>query len=146
MGYPEKRTAFADQMEFTVTTGQSVRAGMPVKLLATNTAGDDNVPDAQEAAADTDVAIAIADGKPGTTYAAGDRFSGWLISSTVLHMLVGTAGITRGARVVSASDGIKDAAAHGTTSRIYSHGIALSTSVVGDTAAVLSAPLALSRA
>ena len=144
--HPEKRTQFADQMELTVTTGQTVRAGMPVKLLATDAEGDENFPDGQEAAADTDVPIGIADGKAGTVYAEGERFTVWLVSSTVLHMLVGTGGITRGSRVVSASDGIKNAAAHGTTSRIYSHGIALSTSVVGDVAAVLSAPLALSRA
>ncbi len=124
--YPAMRTGKGDMQTFTVAAGQSVRFGMGVKVAATDTApAEAEFPQAQEAIADTDDIKAIAWGNPGDVFAAGEQFDGYLLTSgsTVLHVLVGTGGATRGSRAVAVSDGFTNAAVNGNaTTRIFSPG------------------------
>lgn len=147
---PQKRINDSDFQKFTVPTGQTVRAGMPIKLNATDAgSGNGNYPEAQEAAADTDNPIAIAYGgdDPSKTWTEGQTFDGVLLGDgATIPILVGTGGITRGSHVVANSDGFKNAPAHGTGSRIYSPGVAWETASAGTWSSLLVQKVALSKA
>ena len=146
---PQKRINDSDFQKFTVPTGQTVRAGMPIKLNATD-AGDGTAdrPEAQEATADTDNVIAVAySDNPDKSWTAGEVFPGVLLGDgAVIPVLIGTGGVTRGSHVVAASDGLKNAPAHGTGSRIFSPGVALETQTVGLWTSILVQKVALSKA
>ena len=128
---PDKRVAGLDFQTFTVASGQTVRAGMGVKMAATDTSpATSEYPQAQEAIADTDLVDAIAYGEPGTSWTAGQQFPGVIpIGAGVIPIRVGTGGVTRPGHIVPASDGFTNAPANGNgTTRIFSPGTALETS------------------
>jgi hypothetical protein len=146
MHTPERRLNFADWGRYTVPAGQTVRAGMPIVLDATDTNGSEDYVNAREATAATSVVFAIAKGDPGTSYAAGEQFDALHIFSVVQWARVGTGGATRGSRAVATTDGLTNAAAHGTAARVHSPGIFLATGVAGDFVAIGIAPSSLSTA
>lgn len=132
---PEKRTAFLDEGTFTVAASQTVRAGVFVKLSATDTApADANFPQVQECAAHTDIphAISVSD-DPAETFTAAETFAAYLtMGSGVLSVLVGTGGATRDSYAVCVSDGVTNAPAQGNAAtRIYSPGRFLATGTAG---------------
>jgi len=143
---PARRTQFTDSRKF--TAGATVRAGVPIILQATDTYGSQEKPDVIEAANNTVNIIGIPRGEPGTSYAAGAEFDAWVISSTVLHVRVGTGGATRGSRAAQSGsgDGLTDLPAFGTATRIYSPGIFLGGGVVGDWVALLVDNVSTSKA
>jgi len=145
---PQKRID-GDSRMYTVASGQTVRAGMGLKLAATDTApANSNYPQVQEAAADTDVIESIAySDDPAKTWAAGELVEGIFLQGEVtIPVLVGTGDMTRGLQVVAVSDGFTDAPAHGTGSRIYSPGVAVETGTVGQWASINVQKVALSKA
>jgi hypothetical protein len=143
---PERRLSSADFGRYTVPSGQTVRAGMPVTLDATDTNGSEDYPNAREAVADTTIVIGIAQGDPGTSYAAGEQFDVTHLFSNVEWALVGTGGATRGSRAAATSDGFTNAAANGNaTTRTHSPGIFLVTGVVGDFVPLAIMPSGLNK-
>lgn len=146
---PEKRVDFLDAQVFTVAAGQTVRPGMGIKIATTDTSpATADYPQAQEAIADTDDAIAIAMGEPGdTAYAAGAQFSAYYVAGGgVLPVLVGTGGATRGVSAVCTSDGFTDVGANGNaTTRIFSPGVFLRTGVATDWVPLLVKPRGLNK-
>jgi hypothetical protein len=147
---PQKRINDSDFQQFTVPTGQTVHAGMPIKLNATDAgSGDANRPEAQECTADTDnvIAIAYSGDDPAKSWTAGQIFDAVLLGDgATIPVLIGTGGVTRGSSVVATTDGLKNAPAHGTASRIYSPGVALETASAGEWAPILVQKVALSKA
>ena len=74
-------------------------------------------------------------------------FDGVLLGDgATIPVLVGTGGVTRGSHVVATTDGLKNAPAHGTGSRIYSPGVALETASAAEWASILVQKVALSKA
>lgn len=145
---PEKRIDGLDSQVFTVAAGQTVRAGMGIKIAATDTSpATADYPQAQEAIADTDDPIAIAYGEPGESWTAGETFTGILVAGGgMIPVLVGTGGVTRGLSVTATTDGFTNAAANGNgTTRIFSPGVAFATGVVGDFVPMLMKPRALAK-
>jgi len=132
---PDRRITYADFGVYTVPVGQTVRPGMPVKLNATDSNGSESYPNAQEAVADTDIAIGIARGEPnGTAYAAGAQFEVVHFWTSVDWVRAGTGTVTRGLRVVCASDGVINAPANGNgTTAVHSPGVAFNSSTVAGT-------------
>lgn len=146
---PAKDVAGLETQQFTVASGQTVHAGMPIVMAATDTSpATADAPQAQEAVADTTIPIAIAySDDPDKTWTAGQVFDGLLLSGYgKIPVLVGTNTVTRGSRIVAESDGFKNAPAHGTGSRIFSPGIALETGAAGDFVSMLLQPMGLSKA
>ena len=141
---PERRLEHADFGRYTVPAGQTVRAGMPLILDATDSNGSEDCWNAREATTAASIVFAIAKGDPGTSYTAGQQFDALHVFSVVDWVRVGTAGATRGQRAVAASDGLVNAAAHGTTNRAHSPGIFLMTGVSGDVVAIGVCPAVLS--
>jgi hypothetical protein len=143
---PERRLEHADFGRYTVPSGQTVHGGMSLLLDATDTNGSEDYPNAREATADTSVVFAIANGDPGVSYAAGAQFDATHVFSVVQWVKVGTGGATRGSRAVATTDGLTNAAAHGTATRVHSPGIFLATGVAGDFVALGVCPASLSTA
>ncbi len=146
---PAQRTQFADSKVF--TAGATVRAGVPIVLQAADTTyGSQDRPKAIEASGNTVLPIAIPKGEPGKSYAAGEEFSAWLLNSgsAIFHVRVGTGAATRGSVAVQSGsgDGVTDAPAFGTGSRIYTMGVLLNDGVAGDFVALLVMPGITSKA
>lgn len=145
---PAQRTGLADAKIF--TAGATVRAGVPIVLQSSDSSyGSQDKPKAIEAADATTIPIAIPKGEPGTSYAAGEEFEAWLlVGAAILHVRVGTGGVTRADRVVQSGsgDGITTMPAFGTATRIHSPGLVLNTGVVGDFVALLVMPAMTSKA
>lgn len=146
---PDKRIDYLDSQVFTVAAGQTVRAGMGVKIATTDTApATADYPQAQEAIADTDDPIAIAySDNPDETWSAGETFTGILLAGGgVIPVLVGTGGATRGTSAVATTDGFTNAPANGNgTTRIFSPGVFLRTGVATDWVEMLVKPRALNK-
>jgi hypothetical protein len=146
---PEDRRDDLDSQIYTVAAGQTVRAGMGIKVAATDTSpATADYPQAQEAIANTDLVEAIAAGEPGVTYAAGDQFTGYLMSDGgVIPVMVGTGGVTRGTYICATTNGFTDAPANGNgTTRIFSPGTArAASSTAGDFVGMLIKPTALAK-
>ena len=148
MRLPDRRVTYQDFGEYTVPSGQTVRPAMPVVLNATDGNGSEDYPNAQEATADTHIAIGIARGNPGATaYAAGARFEATHLFTSVEWVRAGTGTVTRGARVVSTTDGVIDAPANGNgTTAVHSPGVALTGSTIaGTTIALAIMPSAINK-
>lgn len=143
---PAQKTQFAQDKKF--TAAGTVRAGMLIKMAATDTYGSQEYPDATECADNTENGIAIVKGEPGTSFDAGEQFSAWLLGSTIVHVKVGTGGAARGSRAsqAAAGDGLTNLPAFGAGSRIHSPGVFLNTGVVNDFVALLVLPAMSSKA
>jgi hypothetical protein len=143
---PDQRVQFADFGTYAVKSGGAVAPAYPVMLSTTNTG---RLQDVTNVTADTDDPVGIGwldieddDLEPGAEAEVLHLFS------VVVWVRVGTGGATRGKRGVfsGSADGLKDAPAHGTTTRIYSPGMFLETGSVGEIVPMGVMPAVLSRA
>ena len=144
---PQMRTQFATTKEF--TAAGTVRVGMQIKLAATDSVSTNpEFPDAIECADNTVQGIGIVKGNAGDSYSSGETFTAWLLSSTILHVKVGTGGATRGscASQAAAADGLTNLPAFGTGSVVHSPGVFFNTGVAGDHVAMMSLPAMTSKA
>lgn len=125
-----KKLDFAHIETYTVAAGQTCTAGKTVK----HSGADDQI---QDAGANSDLAIGVALGTPGTVYAAAAKVQVALMAP-VVPMLVGTGGTTRGKKQKVVADGVTDAIANGGgTTDVQLAGIAMQSGVAGDYVGVL---------
>jgi len=122
MSTATRLTCNALRKAYTVATGQTVTAGMPVKLASDTTIQVD--------VAGSDESIGVAE----VSATAGKRVDVFLFGYAVVPVKIGTGGCTRGKKAKFVADGYTDAPAHdssgGTDDAIY--GVFLESGSVGD--------------
>jgi hypothetical protein len=128
---PHKDLQYAIIRTYTVTAGQTVAVGQPIKFASSDT-------EVQEAGAG-EVAFGICTAIGGNTAvtagAAGDKIEAALLGNAIVPAVVGTGGSTRGVLQQAVSDGVTDSTPNGapTTGVLVGIiGLALQSGVAGD--------------